>query len=179
MKLSTFARTLPAAVLFGALLIAPVVHRDGQLWLIAAAAALAAYYGMTARSVYGATAVLLVTDVLYGGFVGSTSVAFIGAVLAALFVRRYISLPVWANRDGWRVGDVVRTLLLAWFICAGTVLLSVLVGDALYGFGRPWTRIAGIASPAIAFQPLVVSALVCIVVRRVTIPFRRAILFGT
>jgi hypothetical protein len=166
------------AILLAFVLLAPALHPNGQLWVIAVASTAVVYWGIRGPVVYTLLLLLVATEVLYGGDVGSVSGAFAVTVGVLVLLRRVITIQSWASQEGWRVGDMLRTVVVAWVFTLCVVALSILVGDVLFGYDRLWVRILSLWSVRIMGTSFVVCTVASVMLRRMTVPFRRAILFG-
>lgn len=178
MKEMAAFRTPVLAVACLALLAVPVFHPFGQVWILAAVCAATVYEGARPRVVYAVVAFLLLMEALYGGDIGAVVIAYCLAVPLLLIVRRFIALPEWASRDGWHLGDAVRTVAVSWMMFAVVVALAVFMNDMLYGHGYIVRRLLMLASDRLIAETVLVCCGTCIVLRRLSVPFRREIHFG-
>lgn len=164
--------------MIGVCLLMPALHPDGQLWVIAVASTAVMYWGARTPVVYTIVLLLVGVEVLYGGDVGSVSGAFVVTVAVLALLRRVISIQPWAAREGWGIGDLLRTVALSWVCSLCVVALSLLVGDMLFGYDRLWIRVQSMWNAPLLRTTFVVCVVSSVMLRRMTVPFRRAILFG-
>jgi hypothetical protein len=175
MLMRTVLRVLCGVIL----MLVPVFRPDGQLWMIAALSTLTVYEGATTRVVYGSTVFLALSEIIYGGDVGVASIGYICAVVLFLMVRRFLSVTAWSTQDGWRLVDAARTLVAGVLFCMSALACSVVAGHLIFGYGLIAERIVSLLTTGYIIPIVWICAATAVIVRRIAIPFRREILFGT
>jgi hypothetical protein len=158
---------------------APFVDPRGSWVLLAVVAALVTYYGFQSNVIYSGFCVLLGVEMLYGFPPAVLSLAYLLVAYACIGMQRFISMVPWSHRDGWALGECLQAIFFAWVFSLSTLVVSVPVGALLYRWGMMGLRVQSLLDPSLAIILLLFSAGVLIAVRRMTIPFRRAILFGS
>lgn len=170
----------PLSVTLAALLVllSPLAVPGAQFGIIAIAAALTAYNGFRTRTVAPVFLALLLIEVCYGSTAGGSSLPYLIAVVVFVALQRFVALPSWADRDGWRVSDLVRTTLTGYLMSALILVVSTVIGTGAVNADGWWFRIAALGYTPALMTVLVLVPLTGVIVRRMAVPFRRAILFG-
>lgn len=157
----------------------PVLGPGALLVMVASVSALTAYHGLRTRSVYTVVAILVGIELVYGFDVGVLSLAYLTAVMVLVALRRFVALPAWAARRGWRLADVLQATVLAyalfWMIQTGGILIE----HFIYGYGQTFQRFLMMARASDMRWALAVIVIALVILRRIDEPFRHAIYFGT
>ncbi len=179
MTVSSFtALGVLVSVCVGALL-APLVDPRGSFWLLAVVVALVIYHGLRPGVIYAGFFVLFGVELLYGFPPAVLSLAYLLAAYVFTGMQRFISMTPWSQRDDWTLGEGFQATLLSWIFSWSAMLTSVLIGAVLYDSGMIQLRIQSLLDTSFALALFFFSAIVLVAARRMTIPFRRAILFGS
>lgn len=166
-------------VLFGLMLLTPIIGPGWVGIIVAAVAVMTAYVGLRGTTVYGMLAVLLGVELIYGLDVGVLSLSYITAVLLLAVVGRVIAISPWTSVGGWLAGDAVRVFVTACGLFAVMTASGVAIGHVLYGYADIGARLSSLfLHQTLPWMPVVI-AVMLIVLRRIDEPFRRRIIFGT
>lgn len=160
------------------ILIVPLAGPGSLALVLAAAAAVTAYEGLDAHTVYSLTATIVGVELLYGLDIGVLSLSYVIAVFVFMLLRRVISIPPWIASRGWRPGDALRVLAVACVMYAIMASCGVIVGHTLYGYADVRARLETVFLARNMFWIPIALAAILIVLRRADEPFRRHITFG-
>lgn len=150
----------------------------GASWLLVVLAAIVlAYDGPTDAAVYGMLALLVGVELIYGIPLGVLSIAYAAAVACFVLAGRFVSLAAWASLDGWRVGDILRTLICGLILFCIMAVVGVAVGAVFYGSGAFMLRLQMLPLPPPVWL-VAVGIGVLVILRRADEPFRRPVIFG-
>lgn len=156
----------------------PLADAEGTLWLLAIVAAITVYEGARAPVVYSMLAIVLAVELIYGADIGVSSLGYLGAVALFSLARRFVSIPAWAAQEGWHIVDAFRASLCGVLLYLVNIVLSIVIGNILFGYGNILLRIQGLSDVHEIVIPLILCSGTFVVVRRMAMPFRREILFG-
>ena len=161
------------------LLILPAFGPGALSLMIAVVSAITAYQGFRANMVYGMVAIFLGVELLYGFDIGTLSLSYLTAALIITVVRRFVTIPAWAARRGWRPLDGVQAVIVAYALFWMVQMGNLLIEHFVYGYGQLSQRFLLMASGSGMQWALVVIVGMLIVLRRIDEPFRHPIHFGT
>lgn len=147
-------------------------------WIVAAVVAATMYYQFHSHIVYGAIAFLVVADLIAGSDVGVLPIAYMVVVGCAMAIRHFIAFPDWSVRGGWRAVDIIQSSVVALLLTMMTEVLSVFIGNVMFSYGETAARVAVLFRVVGVAEVLLVCVFVLIILRRIEMPFRRAITFG-
>jgi hypothetical protein len=166
-------------IVLGFLLVAlPLAGPSMIMMVLAWCAALTAYRGLRSAAVYPLVIVLFAIEVLYGIAPGTLSLAYVSMVFLMLIFQRFIALPPWELTDGWRIGDAVRTLGMFAGMFALIIISGAVIGRVIYGYPMSVWILQGMLFSS-SMVPIILSSIILIIaVRRITVPFRRSLIFG-
>lgn len=144
-------------------------------WALLAAFAIVAHDGPYSRTTVWLAGWLLLLEIATASPLGTLSLPFCLVAVLTAGARHFISLGFWSERAGWSPADALRTVGLSFvlgsFGIVGWVLMGLLdTAPALVErFGAVHSWIPG---------ALVWIALVVLLVRASTVPFRRTIVYS-
>jgi hypothetical protein len=122
--------------------------------------------------------VLLVAAELVGGLgIGALSLPFAVTVLVIAGGSTFLMLGPWPIAERWHIGPAVR----AWCVAVASGILMAVAAAAvstfLYGYGIE--TVAAVIDSMILVRILIVTAIALMILRRIDMPFRFPVLFGT
>jgi hypothetical protein len=175
----TFFQHALRGILVGLVTLGPLVSPPPFPFIPAVAGALLAYDGTDRRTLALVCSFLIIVELAGGIHLGMLSLSFLGTALLLSLAGRVFAVPPWAGADGWHPADMLRAMLVATLLALAMMAGSILIGATVYGLGSPLVRLAVMLTPNTVGTLAAVAAAMLVALRRIDVPFRRAIRFGT
>lgn len=161
-----------------AALCVPALGAHGYTMLVACFAVYYVYESMSAPKLISMCVLAVSIELLYGYPVGILSIATLTTAALYAIASRFILMTSWAPQRGWHFGDAVRACAQAFVWYAVFVLSSVAVLVLVYHEGV-FTRSLMTIATSSSGVALMTIAVGLTIVRRIDVPFRPRIQFGT
>ncbi len=156
----------------------PAFGAYGYTVLVACFAVQYVYESMSALKLITMCVLAVGIELLYGYPAGILSIATLATATLYAIASRFILMTPWAPQRGWHLGDAVRACMQACIWYAVFVANSVAVLILVYHDGVFMRSLMTIltTSSGVALATIVVGL---IIMRRIDVPFRPRIQFGT
>ena len=166
------------ALLGTVVIVAGVMVPTGIPLIPALLGAQLAYDGSDRRVLAWTTGFLVMLELFFALDLGVLSLAYLATAAALSVLGRLVSLTPWTASDGWDVQDYLRTVVVACIGAAMVTTASTLV-ETLYGYGILVPRLATHLTAHAVGWLVPLCGLALLVMRRLDMPFKRRIRFGT
>jgi hypothetical protein len=146
--------------------------------IVILAACCLAFYGTSRSLVIGWVGILIILEGITGHDVGVFALPFLIASILWLLSQSVIMLPPWHGSDSWRLIEGIRTVCIAVATALMMVMGATAVESFIYGYGFFVLRLTTVLRMIVWWQLVGGCAALLLLLKRLEVPWRRAIHFG-
>jgi len=145
-----------------------------------AAGAILVYEGLEQGPVLRFFLLLVLVELIYGLDIGILSLAYLCTAATMVVISQWINISPLMRESGWSPAALIRSLVVGVLLAATMTAFSIIVGIVLYHYQSLHMRLAvALGHLGIWWMLVAGMAIAVLFLRRIDMPFRRRVVFGT